>query len=66
MSFDSDVIEAFLFYLDNEMPYSLRVYLVVELKEAHIKLHEAKPVKSDLNKKLDPKQKTIQTFNIDV
>ena len=64
MSFDSDVIEAFLFYLDNEMPYSLRVYLVVELKEAHIKLHVAKPVKLDLNKKLDPKQKTIQTFNI--
>ena len=29
----------FLFYLDNEMPYSLRVYLVVELKEAHNKLH---------------------------
>ena len=51
MSFDSDVIEAFLFYLDNEMPYSLRVYLVVELKEAHIKLHVAKPVKLDLNKK---------------
>ena len=23
------------------------------------------PVKKDLNKKLDPKQKTIQTFNID-
>ena len=24
-----------------------------------------KPVKIDLNKKLDPKQKTIQAFNID-
>ena len=24
------------------------------------------PVKIDLNKKLDPKQKTIQAFNIDV
>ena len=23
------------------------------------------PVKADLHKKLDPKQKTIQTFNID-
>ena len=23
------------------------------------------PIKIDLNKKLDPKQKTIQTFNID-
>ena len=26
----------------------------------------ANPVKIDLNKKLDPKQKTIQAFNIDV
>ena len=25
----------------------------------------AQPVKLDLNKKLDPKQKTIQAFNID-
>ena len=25
----------------------------------------AQPVKSNLNKKLDPKQKTIQAFNID-
>ena len=27
--------------------------------------HTAQPVKIDLNKKLDPKQKTIQIFNID-
>ena len=28
-------------------------------------LGQAQPFKSNLNKKLDPKQKTIQTFNID-
>ena len=28
-------------------------------------IYEAQPVKLDLNKKLDPKQKTIQAFNID-
>lgn len=28
-------------------------------------LTESHPVKIDLNKKLDPKQKTIQAFNID-
>ena len=28
------------------------------------KLSLTQPVKIDLNKKLDPKQKTIQTFNI--
>ena len=30
-----------------------------------IKQYASHPVKMDLNKKLDPKQKTIQAFNID-
>ena len=33
--------------------------------EASFQLDETRPVKIDLNKKLDPKQKTIQAFNID-
>ena len=45
----------------------LKLLFINTLKRAQIytKMHISHPVKIDLNKKLDPKQKTIQTFNID-
>ena len=38
--------------------YNILVGIVIKLSTPH-------PVKIDLNKKLDPKQKTFQTFNVD-
>ena len=42
-----------------------RSFDVVALKVFSTKAKQPHPVKIDLNKKLDPKQKTIQAFNID-
>ena len=45
----------------------LKLLFINTLKRAQIytKMHLSHNVKIDLNKKLDPKQKTIQAFNID-
>ena len=42
-----------------------RSFDVVALKVFSTKAKQPHPIKIDLNKKLDSKQKTIQTFNID-